>query len=365
MFGLVSLTRTLLGLDNNTTPPYEVVVKPRHVRKAEEKVQRDVQARNYRDNMARRKLQKDKAAAHEKARSKRRLDESKVNAAEPDEVADQESPISESEYDSATEKMSQDPQLPQDTSVSEECTEDAVDAVDAALHVLSERLAMLFLWAVRVFVAIREAIAGQLTNLTTPNTAPTPQQPPESMMDIALALSNVTHPQYDKGEARRIIWRTVVRANYFWLRPDTNEPTSIKPILAYIGSIEEHYVHWLAEQEEEAGRTIPTAIHTDKVRTELCALFSRFQDNSSLIRLAHLAFLCRFEEQCSSLSPRALSLAELQMRIGLAFSDVPETAWMDFHTFRPIDNVQEGITDMKMELAELESIWGAVQGTGT
>ncbi|KAK3635795.1 hypothetical protein LTR56_014501 [Elasticomyces elasticus] len=355
--------RTLLGLNTNTTPPYEVVVKPRHVRKAEEKAQRDVQAQNYREKMARRRSRKDRADAHEKARRKRRFDESKVNAADPKAVAEEESPGSQSEYDSATEEISQGQELPRDTPVSDKSTGDAVDAVDATLQLPSERLTVIFLWAARTFVAVRDAIDGQLAGLITPSTTSTPQQPQESMMDVALALSNVKHPQYDKVEARRIVWRTVLRSNYFWLHPDTNEPTSIRLPFACVGSTEEDYVHWLAEQEVEVGRTIPTASHVDEVRKELFTFLNRARDSSFLLQIAHLAFLCKYEEDLTALSPRALSLTELRTRIGLAFSKVSMTEWANFKTFKPVEIGEEGGKDTGAELAELESIWAAVQDT--
>ncbi|KAK3648831.1 hypothetical protein LTR56_007271 [Elasticomyces elasticus] len=364
MSGLVDATRTLLGLNTNTTPPYEVVVKPRHVRKAEEKAQRDIQAQNYREEMAKRRSRKDRADAHEKARQKRRFDESKANAADPKAIVEEEWPDSQSEYDSATEEISQGQQLPHDTPVSDESTGVAVNAVDAALQLLSERLTVIFLWAARTLVAVRDAIDGQPASLTTPSTTSTPQQPPESMMDIALALSNVTHPQYDKDEARRIIWRTVLRANYFWLHPDTNEPTLIRLPFACVGSSEEDYFHWLAEQEVEVGRTIPSASHVDEVRKELFAFLNRARDSSYLVQLAHLAFLCKSEEYLNALSPHALSLAELRTRIGLAFSTVPMTEWANFKTFKPVEIGEEGGKDTEVELAELESIWANVQGSG-
>ncbi|KAK3635794.1 hypothetical protein LTR56_014500 [Elasticomyces elasticus] len=184
-----------------------------------------------------------------------------------------------------------------------------------------------------------------------------------SMTSAAVTLSKLAKNNVESGEARRIIWRTVLRSNYFWTLPDTEELTPLRlpfqPSRYEVGLIE-IYVHRLAEQEAQVGRELPDSDYVDTVRSCLQAFLVRAQDASQAMELVHLAFLCKFEEE-QLVQPVGITEGDMRERIGLAFPHMSAEDWGVLQIFKPLEVGQEYVTRMRGELGELEQIWAVVQ----
>ncbi|KAK5677733.1 hypothetical protein LTS10_009616 [Elasticomyces elasticus] len=183
------------------------------------------------------------------------------------------------------------------------------------------------------------------------------------MTSVAMTLSRPAKNNVESDEARRIIWRTVLRSNYFWTYSDTEELTPLRlpfqPSRYEVGLVE-RYVYWLAEQEAQVGRAVPDSDYVDTVRSCLQAFLVRAQDASQVMELAHLAFLCKFEEE-QLVQPVGITEGDMRERIGLAFPHMSAEDWGALQIFKPLEVGQEYVTRMRDELGELEQIWAVVQ----
>ncbi|KAK4897361.1 hypothetical protein LTR27_004881 [Elasticomyces elasticus] len=184
------------------------------------------------------------------------------------------------------------------------------------------------------------------------------------MTSVAVTLSRLAKNNVESGEARRIIWRTVLRSNYFWTLPDTEEQTPLRlpfqPSRHVVG-LTERYVHWLAEQEAQVGRAVPDLGYVATVKEVFQAFLVRAQDASQVMELAHLAFLCKFEEEQQVQQPVGITEGDMRERIGLAFPHMSVEDWGVLQIFKPLEVGQEYVTRMGEELVELEKIWAVVQ----
>ncbi|KAK5693291.1 hypothetical protein LTR17_025133 [Elasticomyces elasticus] len=186
----------------------------------------------------------------------------------------------------------------------------------------------------------------------------------DKMTNIAVMLAKLAKNKHGQVEPRRIIWRTVLRSNYFWPHPDTQEPTTLKVPLQPPRSIldqPERYVYWRAQQEEQVGRSVPLPAHVYRVRSDLNLFLQRAQDASEHMELAHLAFLCKFDEVQHGQSPSGITIGDMRERVGLAFPRIPVAGWGSYRTFRPLEADDVHVSRMEAELIELEKIWGVVQ----
>ncbi|KAK3648830.1 hypothetical protein LTR56_007270 [Elasticomyces elasticus] len=183
------------------------------------------------------------------------------------------------------------------------------------------------------------------------------------MTSVAVTLSRLAKNNVESGEARRIILRTVLRSNYFWTYSDTEELTPLRlpfqPSRYEVGLLERH-VYWLAEQEAQVGRAVPDSDYVDTVRSCFQAFLVRAQDASQVMELAHLAFLCKFEEE-QLVQPVGITVGDMRERIGLAFPHMSAEDWGVLQIFKPLEVGQEYVTRMGEELVELEKIWAVVQ----
>ncbi|KAK4963264.1 hypothetical protein LTR10_000892 [Elasticomyces elasticus] len=186
----------------------------------------------------------------------------------------------------------------------------------------------------------------------------------DKMTNIAVVLAKMAKNKHGEVEPRRIIWRTVLRSNYFWPHPDTQEPTILKvplqPPRTILDQVE-RYVYWRAQQEEQMGRTIPLPAHVYRVRSDLNLFLQRAQDASEHMELAHLAFLCKFDEVQHGQSPSGITIGDMRERVRLAFPRIPVAGWASSSTFRPLEADDLHVSRMEAELVELEKIWSAVQ----
>ena len=122
---------------------------------------------------------------------------------------------------------------------------------------------------------------------------------------------------------RLMVWRAVVRANFWWVNPDTAEWTGkAVPINVPSGAYEhnfELFVQCAAEREDRLGRDLPHPEYVKKVEDEVRAFMEMVRERHDLIGLAHLAFLLMFDE---GKKPKAIAMDEMQERLGLAFPGV-------------------------------------------
>ncbi|KAK5730945.1 hypothetical protein LTR15_000883 [Elasticomyces elasticus] len=180
----------------------------------------------------------------------------------------------------------------------------------------------------------------------------------------AVMLAKMAKNKHGEVEPRRIIWRTVLRSNYFWPHPDTQEPTILKvplqPPRTILDQVE-RYVYWRAQQEEQMGRTIPLPAHVYRVRSDLNLFLQRAQDASEHMELAHFAFLCKFDEVQHGQSPSGITIGDMRERVGLAFPRIPVAGWASSSTFRLLEADDVHVSRMEAELVDLEKIWSAVQ----
>ncbi|KAK5692239.1 hypothetical protein LTR17_025450 [Elasticomyces elasticus] len=194
--------------------------------------------------------------------------------------------------------------------------------------------------------------------------APLPQAPVGKIearyREQAAQLSDIHNAQYDTSEVRRIVWRAVVRANYFWINPDTQEPSPLRAFNKQCqGETVEQCVIWQAEQEAEVGHTVPDHTHVMDIGNELRYLFDQARAGPASLGLAHLAFLLWYWENKVE-GPRTLTLAEVQRMLALAFRGV-NMPWGDMLRFKPaeIDAKSAAWKDdfMAMEIALVEGTW--------
>ncbi|TKA83749.1 hypothetical protein B0A55_00047 [Friedmanniomyces simplex] len=129
------------------------------------------------------------------------------------------------------------------------------------------------------------------TSSTAPGSDVVSLEIQHKLIKEATYLCSIRH---GPSEARRVLWRAVMRANYFLLDPDTEEPTVLYPPLKYPDDADkatESYIFWRAKQEEHVGRSVPTAEHMDNVRRELRDFLSRALAAEAVEEFPHLAFL--------------------------------------------------------------------------
>lgn len=132
---------------------------------------------------------------------------------------------------------------------------------------------------------------------------------------------------------RHLVWRAVVRANYYWINPDTEQATG-KPIPIRVPSgIHESnfemFVMCCAERADRVGRDLPDSDHVWKVEKEVRKLLSKAEREGMRERLEHLGFLLLFEDE----RKQGLTLDQMQERIRRAFSDA-QLDWWEFEFFK-------------------------------
>ena len=118
--------------------------------------------------------------------------------------------------------------------------------------------------------------------------------------------------------ARQMIWRAVVRANYFWVNPETGlETGKPKPVLAPDGSYEHSFdvfVMCAAARADRIGRDMPTAEWVKDVEDDLRMILTRAEKAGRLECIEHLAFVLMFEED----RKKVLSRDQFRRRINAA-----------------------------------------------
>ena len=169
---------------------------------------------------------------------------------------------------------------------------------------------------------------------------------------------DVPRDQQWDANVRQIIWRAVIRANYWWTNPDTGEHTGKpKPIRTpdgvYLNNFE-LFVTCCAERADRVGRDLPDPEYVHKVEDEVRAFFKKVEKESMQEQLDHLAFLLMFDEEEEYTRNRVLSLEDMQERIGKAFADT-DMDWRGSDIFKPSSLQQSTTSGSTLELAE--STW--------
>lgn len=152
-------------------------------------------------------------------------------------------------------------------------------------------------------------------------------------LSVALRTKAITHLTHLKfsGEVdgasdwdkniRLLIWRAVVRANFFWKDPTNGTETGKpKPVSRPTGIFENHFeafVECASERLDRIGRDLPSPGYVENVENEVRSLFAKALEAGERLNLQHLAFLLLFEEEQRK-SP--LTLGDMQERIRRAFT---------------------------------------------
>lgn len=136
------------------------------------------------------------------------------------------------------------------------------------------------------------------------------------------------------GTLRLVVWRAVVRSNFFWVNPVTKIPSGKpKPVLRPAGVFENHFeafVECAAERLDRINRDLPSPEYVKRVEDEVRNFLTKVEYASRTKQLQHLAFLLLFEEQQRR---SALALEDIQERIRRAFSN-PDLALGEFEFMR-------------------------------
>ncbi|KAK3719097.1 hypothetical protein LTR37_004661 [Vermiconidia calcicola] len=153
-------------------------------------------------------------------------------------------------------------------------------------------------------------------------------------------------------ELRQLFWRNVIRANFFWVNPDTGLPTGKpKPIHypdgAHVGDFN-LFIMCAAERADRVGRDLPFPEYVKEVEDEVRSFLSKAQEERD--QFQHLAFLLMFDEE----QKRVLGLGELQDRIGRTFQDIE----LDSSKFTMIKAGPPVSVNQNVEMAE--KIWHGV-----
>ncbi|KAF2482501.1 hypothetical protein BDY17DRAFT_161012 [Neohortaea acidophila] len=148
----------------------------------------------------------------------------------------------------------------------------------------------------------------------------TMQRYPELTLPGAVVDDNKIHKQEDWPRTLRLlVWRAVIRANFFWVNPATNRAAKPKPIVRPTGAYENHFeafVECAADRLDRIRRDIPDAEYVAGVETEVRNFLRKVQGMEGGRLLAHLAFLLLFEEEQRK---GALTAGDMQERIRRAF----------------------------------------------
>ena len=137
-------------------------------------------------------------------------------------------------------------------------------------------------------------------------------------------LEDHTASDYDPIHMRNVretIWRSIVRANYWWINPDTGEwggrPRAVNiNDGVYLGNFEA-FVQCCAERQDRIGRDLATHEYVRKVEEDVREFIFRAENAGLHRQLEHLGFLLMFDEV--KRRPHEVSLVEMQERICMAF----------------------------------------------
>ena len=146
----------------------------------------------------------------------------------------------------------------------------------------------------------------------------------------AKAITHLTHLKFpneidgvsdwDKT-VRLLLWRAVVRANFFWKDPTNGAETGKpRPVSRPTGIFETHFeafVECASERLDRIGRDLPSPGYVESVENEVRSLFTKAMEAGERVNLQHLAFLLLFEEEQRK---NALTLGDFQERIRRAFN---------------------------------------------
>lgn len=181
-------------------------------------------------------------------------------------------------------------------------------------------------------------------------------------------LKDHTPSDYDPVHMRSVretIWRSIVRANFWWVNPDTGEWAGrLRPVNVnegvYSGNFEA-FVQCCAERQDRVGRDIPTHDYVRKVEDDVRDFIFRSEKAGLQSQLGHLAFLLMFDEV--KRHPHVVSLVEMQDRIAVAFvGSAGKMNWKGLHYMKPAlkvpkltNNAHPGIGEVtwKSAMAEL------------
>lgn len=134
---------------------------------------------------------------------------------------------------------------------------------------------------------------------------------------------------------RQYVWRTVIRANYFWLNPETGKVgEKPKPVHRPDGIYENDFNIWLmcvAERSDRVGRDIPTHEHVTATEADVRAFLTQVEGLDRQV-LARLAFLVLFDEQ----HKRGLKVEDLRERVKKALgAEWGRVDWEGCRLFQP------------------------------
>lgn len=137
-------------------------------------------------------------------------------------------------------------------------------------------------------------------------------------------LTNHVSSDYDPTwmrEVRQTIWRACVRANWWWVNPDTGQWTHKQaPVQindgVWSGNFEA-FVECNAMRLDRVGRDLAPHDYVRKVEEDVREFLFRAEKTGHQTQLEHLAFLLMVDE--TKRHPRTLELRELQERVALAF----------------------------------------------
>lgn len=190
------------------------------------------------------------------------------------------------------------------------------------------------------------------------------------MLDFALSMTKILADSEEPREIMRLVlWRAVIRANYFWIDPDTNQAAPLQIVdTAPAGLSVEGYVFWQAVQMDKVGRSVPTPAYCARIQVELRSFCQAAKDGNEQ-HLAHLAYLLTWVEETDrastsqKTSKKVVTLSEMQQWIARAFSG--SDVALDFEHFNRGTNVTEeqlgsaeGSAGFESsQLAAVESLW--------
>ena len=169
----------------------------------------------------------------------------------------------------------------------------------------------------------RQGVVQWLHNQTSP---PYRNLSDDRRTKIVDHVVNYKYPHRDPGwksSIRLMIWRAVVRANFWWINPDTGvhtgKPKTIRRPEGVYEANFEVFVMCAAERLDRIGRDLPDPEYVRKVENEVRQCLKKAEEEQMTEHLRHLAFLLMFDEDSRR---DVLSLEQMQERIRRAFGDV-------------------------------------------